>query len=337
VRSSAAATSTEGAAALFMASPPRALHRFAAVTAAVTLLMVVAGAWVTSRDAGLSIPDPVTNHGGILPAEQLADGYRDPSGRLYSGGDVGAEFFHRAVGWTLGALALGLAIAIHRADPRAWMRRLSYGGLGLVALQGVVGALGVKLRQPALLVVPHALLAQAFLCVALALAYFTSLAGASPRAVSTPRAGRLRAGLAALTGLLFLQLALGALVRHSEADPSQRLVAIAPHGLAALAILGLTLRLSLLALESRDRAPWLARSLRRLGALLLLQILLGVLALGFGRPKGEALERSLPAMLFPTLHVALGACILAGSFLLTLRIWRATGPEAALVREGAPA
>src|SRR3989454_5733681 len=43
------------------------LHRFALFTAGCTLLLLVAGALVTSNDAGLSVPDWPLSYGSLTP------------------------------------------------------------------------------------------------------------------------------------------------------------------------------------------------------------------------------------------------------------------------------
>jgi heme A synthase len=66
----------------------RALPWLSRAVAVATLVMISLGALVTSRDAGLSIPDGVSNHGTVLPAEQLRSGYVTPEGRVYKGEEV---------------------------------------------------------------------------------------------------------------------------------------------------------------------------------------------------------------------------------------------------------
>ena len=50
------------------------LHRFAIFTASVTLLLIVAGALVTSNDAGLSVPDWPTTFGSFYKMPHMVGG-----------------------------------------------------------------------------------------------------------------------------------------------------------------------------------------------------------------------------------------------------------------------
>ena len=52
----------------------RGLHRFAIFTSCVTLLLIVAGALVTSNDAGLSVPDWPTSFGSWYKMPQMVGG-----------------------------------------------------------------------------------------------------------------------------------------------------------------------------------------------------------------------------------------------------------------------
>src|SRR3974390_142755 len=52
------------------------LHRFAIFTSAVTLLLIVAGALVTSNDAGLSVPDWPTTFGSIYKMPHMVGGIK---------------------------------------------------------------------------------------------------------------------------------------------------------------------------------------------------------------------------------------------------------------------
>src|SRR5262245_5686546 len=289
--------------------PPRGLHRFAVAVALTTLLMISVGALVTSKDAGLSVPDWPTAYGGLFPSRWLEIE------------NVRAELAHRWIGATLGALVIALAVAIRRLDPRAWMHRLGWAAVALVCLQGVVGGVGVRWLQPAWLSVPHAFLAQTLLCLVAAIAYLTSREGASG-AVEAPGAGadRIRRGLRVTTALVFVQLLLGATFRHANL-----LAGFFAHAVVAFGILGSATGLWLRARDRVADAPWLARGTTALVALVTLQIGLGVFAWVFREPKGQSIVRSTANVSFPTVHVVVGALVLASALLLTLRAetrWR---------------
>src|ERR1700681_4778369 len=123
------------------------LHRYAVLLAVCTLFLVVAGASVTSKEAGLSVPDWPLSYGQVMPPM------------------VGGVFFehgHRMVATTVGMLTIGLVIFLARAERRAWMRKLGWIALAAVVAQGVLGGLTVLLLLPPAVSISHACLAQLF-------------------------------------------------------------------------------------------------------------------------------------------------------------------------------
>src|SRR6202020_728090 len=79
------------------------LHRYAVLLGVCTLFLVVAGASVTSKEEGLSVPDWPLSYGQVMP--QMTGG-------------VFFEHGHRMVATFVGILTIGLAIWLKRADPR---------------------------------------------------------------------------------------------------------------------------------------------------------------------------------------------------------------------------
>jgi heme a synthase len=85
------------------------LHRFAIVTACATLILIVAGALVTSNDAGLSVPDWPTTFGSFYKMPQMVGG-------------VKYEHGHRMVAEFIGLLTIILAVWTWRVEKRRWLR-----------------------------------------------------------------------------------------------------------------------------------------------------------------------------------------------------------------------
>ena len=77
------------------------LHKYALFVACCTLLLVLAGASVTSTESSLSVPDWPLSYGQILPEMK---------------GGVLFETGHRLVAKTVGFLVIILAIWIQRVD-----------------------------------------------------------------------------------------------------------------------------------------------------------------------------------------------------------------------------
>src|SRR5947209_126084 len=130
------------------------LHRYAILLAVCTLFLVVAGASVTSKEAGLSVPDWPLSYGQVMP--QMTGG-------------VFFEHGHRMIGATVGMLTIGLALWIWRTDKRTWMRKLGWTALIWVIVVGAFGGLTVKLLLPPPVSVTHTCLAQLFFSMTVAI------------------------------------------------------------------------------------------------------------------------------------------------------------------------
>src|SRR5205085_2446666 len=173
-------------------------HRFLTFAASITLLLVVAGALVTSNAAGLSVPDWPTSFGSL---------YRIPP----MIGGVKFEHGHRMIAELVGLLTIVLAIWIQRSDGRRWMRMLGWVALGGVVVQGVLGGLTVKFFLPWWLSSLHALVAQTFFVLTVCLAYFTSRGFIAGSAEPVADLGRpsLQALITLSIIVLYLQLFFG--------------------------------------------------------------------------------------------------------------------------------
>ena len=184
----------------------RWLHRFAWFLAASTLLLIAAGGMVTSTNSGLSVPDWPNTYGRFMfsfPLDNMVGGI------LYEHG-------HRLIASTVGFLTIILAIWIWKADARRWMRWLGVVALAAVIVQGVLGGITVLYFLPAPVSVAHAGLAEIFFCLTVAIAIFTSSRWLHPPAPPA-RDRMLRRVATATTALVFIQILLGATMRHTGA------------------------------------------------------------------------------------------------------------------------
>src|SRR5882762_8366747 len=96
------------------------LHRYSILLAVATLFLIIAGAAVTSNEAGLSVPDWPLSYGKVMP--EMKDG-------------VFYEHGHRLVASTVGFLTVIMAIWLWIKEPREWMKRIGLVALGLVIIQ----------------------------------------------------------------------------------------------------------------------------------------------------------------------------------------------------------
>jgi len=184
------------------------LHRFAVLVAGATCVLIFIGGLVTSTGSGLAVPDWPTTYGHFMfsfPFSQMVGGI------LYEHG-------HRMVASVVGMLMVILAVWLWLKEPRRWVRRLGWLALFAVVLQGVLGGLTVLFLLPTPVSVSHGTLAQTFFCLTIGLAVLTSPGWKEPR---TKREDTHRPSLRALTlattGLVFIQLIVGAIMRHSKA------------------------------------------------------------------------------------------------------------------------
>jgi len=196
------------------------LHRFVLATAALTFLLLGSGGMVTSHEAGMSVPDWPNTYGYNM--------FAFPFSKWVGG--IFYEHTHRLLASGIGLLTTVLAVWLWRKDARQWMRWLGVLAFVLVALQGVLGGLRVKLDMDKLGIV-HGALAQLFFVLICALALFTCRwwlerrtpvrQAEAPRTDVEPADREIGAPLRWLvlftTILIFLQLVLGATMRHQHA------------------------------------------------------------------------------------------------------------------------
>ncbi len=295
-----------------MAVPQCWLHRFACLVAVATFLLLVAGATVTSHRAGLAVPDWPTTYGHNL--------FLFPLSKMDGG--IFYEHGHRLIASTVGLLTIVLALWLVRAEPRRWVRRLGITALAAVIAQGLLGGLTVKFFLPPPVSIFHASLAQAFFCLTIALALATSPRWFGP-AAPLPRA-RLLQGLALFTTCaVFAQLILGATIRHAEQ-------AVVAHIIGAIIVSVGAVATGLAFFSGVRRRDFILPSVA-LALLVFAQFILGVLAYVVHIPK-DAIghQPSTAQVVLPTLHLAVGALILAASFTLTVKSFRHLRPADAV-------
>lgn len=178
------------------------LHRFACVTAVTTLLVLIAGASVTSTGSGLSVPDWPLSYGKFFPPM------------------VGGVFFehgHRMIAFTVAVLLLVMAVWTWRVEPRGWVRALASLALALVLGQALLGGLTVLLLLPTSVSVAHAATAMLLFLTVVSFAAVTSRAWRTPSRLPGGSLSRLGAVATGVTVLVFAQILVGAIMRHSGA------------------------------------------------------------------------------------------------------------------------
>src|SRR3954471_16612161 len=179
----------------------KGLNRFAIFVACATFFLIIAGALVTSNDAGLATPDWPLSNGQVFPKMV---------------GNLFWEHGHRMVATTVGILTIVLLVYILAKEKRSWVRKLGVFALLAVIAQGLLGGLTVKLMLPLAVSSAHATLAQLFFCTTVSLAVFTSRSWIEARPIGEEKGTLpLRYLCTAALVTILLQLIIGATLRHS--------------------------------------------------------------------------------------------------------------------------
>ncbi len=180
----------------------RPLHpRAFSVSVAWTLGLLFLGSVVHATESSLACPDWPTCYGTMVP-EMSGGVFWEHLHRLVAGGLV-----------LMWSLATWLAWKETRDHP--WMLRAALAGVALLLVQSAFGGLTVLFRLPDLVSTTHLSLALLFLALATVLA---SASGWVPRMGAPDRelAPALRRWGSTGAGLVFVQSAVGGLVRHTD-------------------------------------------------------------------------------------------------------------------------
>lgn len=321
----APAASAAGASQAFRIEAPlerRWRHRFACFQVVSTWLLLIAGAAVTSHGAGLSVPDWPTSYGWLNPfAVPMI-------------GNVFYEHGHRMVAAFVGLLTTVEAIWLWRTAEVPLLRRLAVWLFVLVAVQGLLGGLTVRLYLPPAVSIAHGMIAQSFFCLSIATAFRLSREWSATAVRIGEGARSLVTTALVAASAVYVQLLLGAIVRHAwkkelpeEAFPPRFSDLLPPFGAppvnGALArailvhasfagVVALALVFTAVRVLARHRGE------RRLTRLALALVLLVVAQLGLGLLTFATHTNANVT----TTHVVTGATILGVSVLLVLRAFR---------------
>lgn len=315
-----------------------AVHAWAFLTLVSTFILLCSGGIVTSKGVGMSVPDWPTTYGYNMFLFPIS-------------GWVGGIFYehsHRLIASWVGLMTMILAASLLASEPRRWVRNLGIAAFIAVCIQGLLGGLRVTLFKDEIGIF-HAMLAQSFFCLLGILAIVTS-----PRFL---RGGwdvflpdsTLKKLAVASTALIFLQLGLGATMRHEHAG-----LAIPDFPLAYGKILPDTSAAAISAINAArvadDKVPtnalhiWIQMAHRAVAIAILLAVT-AVAWRAFANPIASAARLwaaiwlvmiiaqvalgawtiwSNKAADVATAHMALGALSLIVGVLFSFRLWRGT-------------
>lgn len=288
----------------------KGVHRFALLVAGATFFLIIAGANVTSHDAGLAVPDWPLAFGTFFPKMV---------------GNVFWEHGHRLVAASVGILTIVLAVYLQVRERRAWVKRLGWIALGGVVAQGLLGGLTVKLNLPLAVSAAHATLAQLFFLTTVSLAVFTSRNWIEPPVEVREEATGVSLRTLCVVALVAIlaQLVLGATLRHSATWDQSLPTSLLLSHVAGAIIVTLVLGATVITVLTRYRADnYLKRPALIAAGLLLVQLVLGVTAYIVRAASPNDPQPLNPMISVTVAHVACGALVFAATIVLTLRAFR---------------
>jgi len=291
------------------AGPNIGLNRLAILLACMTAVLLVAGALVTSNEAGDSVPDwPVSFGRWLISSNNFV-------------ANVRFEYSHRVIAGVVGLTTLLLALWAHFSDRRSWVRALGWIAFAGVVAQAGIGGLRVLFPEyKALIAVPHALVAQSFFAVVVAIVVFTSRSWSAPHELKPDSGSRpLRKLVAATVGAVLIQLVLGAGFRHQA-------FGVIPHIVGALAVTFLIVSTVVAVMRRHGDDGYLVRPGKAAVGLLAVQLCLGLGAY-LARLGAAGDPQPLEPMISLTVaHLVVGGLTLATIVVLALRCYQVLAP-----------
>ncbi len=325
------------------------LNRFAWLTCVATLLLICSGGMVTSKGVGLAVPDWPTTFGYnmfLFPVSKWVGG-------------ILFEHTHRLMGSLVGFLTIILAVWLWLTEDRQWLRNLGVIALGGVIVQGILGGLRVTMMKDEIGIF-HACIAQAFLGLLIVIALVTTnfWRTLANERFDVQKFAPIRTLGIAITIAIYVQLGLGATMRHQHRD-----LAILDFPTANGAWIPDTSATALAKINAwRDARGfsevtvfqiWLQMAHRLLAFIIAIAVVAFCLRVGRDAPRFAALKRlsvfwvaliacqialgawtiwSNKAADIATAHVALGAVMLSFGVSISAICWRVV----AVSRHGAP-
>jgi heme a synthase len=284
-----------------MATYHPGVHKYALFLVLWAVVLLTAGALVTSEDAALAVPDWPLSYGTLNPPMI---------------GGIAFEHSHRMIAAGLGFLIIGLAFLLWRYDERPWMKWLGFAALAGVIFQGVLGGLTVLKLLHYWLPVMHACTAEIMFAILVSIAFFTSHWYMRSLPQYADRGSpSIHSVVTVNAFVIFCQVLFGAGFRH-------KYLSLKPHVFGALVVLVVVVWT---ALTLRNRFP----EVKEIGLacvflyiILGLQIFLGLIAF-WTRIISVDDPQPLPLMVTATVvHTVVGATLFATSIITVLLCYR---------------
>lgn len=287
----------------------KSLHLYGLILAAATLTLILAGGLVTSTGSGLSVPDWPLSYGSLFPPMI---------------GGIRFEHTHRLIAGFVGLLTLGFMVTVLFLEKRGWMKGLTLLALVMVVAQAVLGGLTVKYMLPDPISVSHACLGQSFFAVACLLALFSSREWHEAPRIEAKRARSIQRLLLTTLAFVYLQLVLGASVRHTE-----RHYGLNWHFMTAFMVLIHAVYIIPKVAKEKPVQNLFLRPAMFLATLVSTQVFLGLASYIWKIVMEKAVMPRTAEVLFTTAHQTTGALILGTTAVLTVRTFRLLSPKKA--------
>jgi cytochrome c oxidase assembly protein subunit 15 len=277
------------------------VHKFAIFVVCWTILLLVAGALVTSNEAALSVPDWPLSYGTLTPPMV---------------GGIRYEHSHRVIAGVLGLLSIVLAVWVWAKDERRWLRWFSVIAVAGIAAQAVLGGEVVRQLLHYWLPVAHACFAQIVFAALLSIAVFTSRWWVSDQPqVEDTGSPSIHSLAIANAAVIYFQVILGAGFRHKE-------IPVWPHMVGALIVLGMVIWLAAVLRRRFEKSTAISKTRILMHAILGTQLLLGLGAYWSRLTTADA-PQPMPLMVTLTvLHTVVGAILFGVSVLIVLLCYR---------------
>ena len=296
------------------AAPARGPFRLAVALLVVMTVTIVKGALTTSTGSGMAYTTWPLSDGEVMPVSS------------YTQLPQFLEHFPRVFAATSGLLALALWLWLWRGGAARLAVRTAFLGGCLTLVQGVVGGTGVLHNLPAANSVTHGTLAQLTLATFAWLAYQLSARYRRTLPLPDVRPGAGRRLVVFALGVLIVQTVLGAVARHTNSSH-----ALWTHVGNAFVVFVVSAIATAFAVGKLAAAPGVPGLARTIVLLLLVQVVLGFVALAVRNPQGKRPENveQLGAAAAISLHVVVGASLTVLTAALAAHVFRATRPRSA--------